>query len=830
MWQKLLAVIGASVAASAMPAYAELYFSEYIEGSSNNKALEIFNPDGQAVNLSGYRIEMYFNGSSTSTLGINLTGSVAPGGVFVLAQANAVAAITGKANQVSSSNWYNGDDAIVLKKNGQIIDSIGQIGVDPGAEWGTGLTSTADNTLRRKSQINAGDTQATDTFNPSEQWEGFAQDSFDNLGSYNGSNGSGNNGNNLAACGSAFSAIHSLQGSGNSSPLLDTAVQTEGVVIGSWQAAGQLGGFFIQAADTEADSNASTSEGIFVASSTQVALGDRVRVAGTVKETFGLTQIQAQALSICSSQTSLPQAQLINLPLNTLAQFEALEAMRVATSQPLTVNETYTLGRFGQVLLANGRLYQPTHLALPGAAAAAIAASNTLNQILLDDGSNVQNPDPVIFPAPGLSAANTLRSGDQMTDIVGVLSFDFGAYRILPTQVPSVIASNPRSEQAPSIAGTNLRVASFNLLNFFNGDGAGGGFPTARGASNSLELLRQKAKLLSALAGLNADVVGVLEIENDGYSSSSALAELTRELSAFTGQPWQFINPGVTKIGTDEIAPGIIYRSDRVRPIGRAAILNSAVDARFIDTKNRPALAQSFQLISTGAAITVNVNHFKSKGSDCNDLGDPDTLDGQGNCAKTRLQAAQALSDWLATHPTGINDADHLILGDLNSYAKEDSIRHLTAAGFTDLIAEYEGEAGYSYVFNGQAGYLDYALASTSLSAQTLSAHTWHINADEPLALDYNLEFKSAGQQLSFYAPDAYRSSDHDPLVVSIKLVADLDGDGDVDRMDVGLISAARNTQVIGFDRRDINGDGFINLTDARLLALQCTRLNCAPF
>lgn len=829
MWRTYWAIMAASLAAAVLPVRAEVYFSEYIEGSSNNKALEIYNPASQAVDFTGYRVEMYFNGSATSSLGINLVGSVAAGGVFVLAQANAVAAITAKANQTNSASWFNGNDAVVLKKNGQIIDVIGQVGANPGTEWGVGLMSTADNTLRRKTSVTQGDTLATDAFNPADEWEGFALDSFDDLGIYAAANNGGANGNSLAACGSVFTPIHTLQGSGDTSVQLDAFVQTEAIVTAVFQGVGQLGGFFMQAADTEADNNELTSEGIFVVSTTQVAVGDRVRVLGQLKETYGLTQIQAQAIAICSSQHPLPQAQLISLPVNQLSQFEALENMRVTAAQAWMVNETYQLGRYGQVLLANGRLYQPTHLVLPGAPASAIAAHNMLNQIILDDGSNQQNPDPVMFPAPDLSALNTLRSGDHIDQLTGVLAYDFGAYRILPTQTPTVIATNPRTEQALPVSDANLRLASFNLLNFFNGDGAGGGFPTARGADNSLELLRQKAKLLSALAGLHADLVGVLEVENDGYAPASALAELVRDLSAFTGQNWQFIHPGVSKIGTDEIAPGIIYRSDKLRAIGQAALLTSAVDARFLDTKNRPALAQSFQLIATGAAFTVSVNHFKSKGSDCNDVGDPDTSDGQGNCAQTRLKAAQALSAWLATHPTGIIDSDYLIVGDLNSYAQEDSIQHLKAAGFTDLMAQYEGEQTYSYVFNGQAGYLDYALASASLKTQTLAAHTWHINADEPLALDYNLEFKSAGQQLNFYAPNPFRSSDHDPLVVSLKLIADLDGDGDVDCNDVTVVSAARNTAVQGFDRRDINGDGMINLTDARLLSMQCSRANCAP-
>lgn len=165
---------------------ADLLFSEYIEGSSNNKALEIFNGTGTAIDLSVYSIQMFFNGNTTAGLTIQLTGTVAAGDVFVLAQSSANATILAQADQTNGAGWFNGDDAVVLRKNDVIIDSIGQIGVDPGTEWGTGLTSTADNTLRRKTSVTTGDTNASDAFDPSAQWEGFATDTFNDLGTYSG--------------------------------------------------------------------------------------------------------------------------------------------------------------------------------------------------------------------------------------------------------------------------------------------------------------------------------------------------------------------------------------------------------------------------------------------------------------------------------------------------------------------------------------------------------------------------------------------------------------------------------------------------------------------
>ena len=192
----------------------------------------------------------------------------------------------------------------------------------------------------------------------------------------------------------------------------------------------------------------------------------------------------------------------------------------------------------------------------------------------------------------------------------------------------------------------------------------------------------------------------------------------------------------------------------------------STADPNFIDTKNRPTLAQTFQQNSNGALVTVVVNHLKSKGSDCLDVGDPDTGDGQGNCNITRTKAAIAMVNWLATNPTGAGDTDYLIIGDLNSYAMEDPITAIVNNGYTNLLNSIAG--AYSYVFDGQSGYLDHALASSSLTPQVTGITEWHINADEPIVMDYNMEFKDPNHVNSLYAINPFRSSDHDPVIVGL--------------------------------------------------------------
>ena len=196
-----------------------------------------------------------------------------------------------------------------------------------------------------------------------------------------------------------------------------------------------------------------------------------------------------------------------------------------------------------------------------------------------------------------------------------------------------------------------------------------------------------------------------MELENDA-GPNSAIAQLVAALNAATAPgTYAYVDSGI--VGTDAIKVGLLYQPSVVSPVGSFAVLDSSVDPRFIDTKSRPVLAQTFASVTDGGRFTVAVNHLKSKGSDCNDVGDPDTGDGAGQCNATRTLAAEALVDWLASDPTGAGDEDVLIIGDLNSYAKEDPIDVLLAEA-TQIGAAQIGPSAYSFVFDGESGYLDY--------------------------------------------------------------------------------------------------------------------------
>lgn len=756
----------------------DLIISEYIEGSSNNKAIEIYNPTSAAIDLEAgnYQLARYSNGG-TNPSNITLTGTVAAGDVFVIANSSSTDAILNVADQTTGSISHNGDDAWELLKSGTVIDSFGQVGNDPGSQWGSGDFGTQNNTLRRVDLTP--DTVSNDEFDPSVQWSGHGQDNFDDLGLFNGAGGGGDNGGGdngggdtggtTPECGTTYTTLNMVQGNGIETPLSGNQVEVEAIVTADFQST--LSGFYMQSADADVDSDVMTSEGIFVFtgdSPLTLAVGDRVRLAATAGEFNDMTQLSnVTGMAICSNGNDLPAAVAFNLPLTSEMDAEVLEGMIVSVND-LTVNDTFNLSRFGSATLSNGRRMAPTQVAAPGAAANAVEAMNDLNQVTLDDGSNEQNPDVVPYPAPALSASNSLRVGDMVSFNEGLLHYSFGEFRIHPISDVTITQSNPRTV-APELSSLgNLKVASYNVLNYFV-------TLNERGADTAEEFQRQKDKIVSALVALDSDVIGLMEVENNGFGPDSAINDLVVALNSVdTGSDWQYVAPERDAIGTDAITVGIIYRSNVVTLDGTPKILDSSNsildengDPLFIDRHNRPTMAQSFSLNENGETFVVVVNHLRSKGSSCNSIGDPTLDDGQGACNLTRTKAVQAITSWLSTEYT---DQPSLVIGDMNAYVKEDPITAFTNAGYTELFQHFNVDTPYSFIFRGESGQLDHALANAAMLDNIVAVTEWHINTDEPRALDYNTEFKSAEQINSFYSPDAYRSSDHDPVVIAVNL------------------------------------------------------------
>jgi hypothetical protein len=571
-------------------------------------------------------------------------------------------------------------------------------------------------------------------------------------------------------CGAPATPISVVQGSGATSPRADVVVDVEAVVVGNFQRG--LGGFYIESAPGETDADPATSEGLFVAVAAprdDVKRGRRVRVRGTVGEVGAVDDrpattaiVRLTDLRVCGDGGEMPVTRITAPP----PDWERYEGMRVELPGAVTVTGNDALLRYGYVDVSlAGRLYQPTELHAPGPQARELAAANQRARLRVDDARATENPDRIWWMEQPVSNRRPWRVDTELEGLRGVIDERYGRYTLQLDRAPTTVRQAPRPEAPPEVPG-DLRVAAFNLLNWFNGDGAGGGFPTARGAGDRDELLRQRAKLVAAIAAMGADVVALMELENDGDGEASASTELVTALNRALGADGDYVQVPVPPqgLGTDEIRVGLIYRSQRVQPVGAPAALDGGAFA----TLSRVPLAQTFEPAGGGPRLTVVANHFKSKGGcDSADAANADRGDGQGCWNAARVSAARELADWLATDPTGSGSTDVLIVGDLNAYAQEDPIRLLRERGWVDALAGTGEEPPYSFVWNGESGRLDHALASASLAARIAGGTEWHINADELTVFDYNTDRKSERRQgLAGRTP--FRSSDHDPLVVGI--------------------------------------------------------------
>jgi predicted extracellular nuclease len=446
--------------------------------------------------------------------------------------------------------------------------------------------------------------------------------------------------------------VHQIQGSG-ATVTAPGPFTVEAIVVGTYQTqgSGQLRGFFIQEEDADADADPATSEGIFVFCSNcpvPVQVGDLVRVTGNASEFFGMSQLSATTIGsvqVLSSANPLPTPATPELPVPGVpggdlaaaraaidAYYEQFEGMLVRFEDQLAIVEHFELARYGQlVLAAGGRPRQFTDQNLPDAAGLIDHQIDLARRtIILDDDNNVQNAvitggdKPYFWPRPGLSLDNLFRGGDGITGLTGVLHWSFAgqagteAWRIRPVEPAfsyDFTSVNPRPS-APEIPGS-LKVASFNVLNYFltvdktASNSAGNCGPTltvdCRGADSEAELARQRERLTQALLKLDADVIGLVELENT--PGVEPLAAIVADLNAAGPDSYTYINTGL--IGTDAIKVGIVYRSGRVAPLGEHAVLDDQAFVNPFDAeldRNRPALAQTF--LAPGASGPFTVGNF----------------------------------------------------------------------------------------------------------------------------------------------------------------------------------------------------------------------------
>ena len=582
-----------------------------------------------------------------------------------------------------------------------------------------------------------------------------------------------------ASAATPTATIADVQGDGASTPLAGTVVTVEGVVTGDYRLSTASGyrGFYLQTAGSggATDATPARSDAVFVFSANAdpaVAIGDLITVTGTAGEFNGQTQISATDAAnyeVVTAAAGLPAPTVLPDSVVGSAR-EAYEGMLV-TPESAYLASSHQLFNFGTLWLNVGALaVKATETTDAGEAAAAIGAANRANRLLVDDGYSIQVSNAAhVGGQPYFDKATVVRNGDRFVAPAAgmILGWGFDDWRLQPQRPlsdaspagyaalePTWQSLNPRTA-APEPSGGDITAASFNVFNYFTTFGG-----DARGADNAELFAVQRSKIVSAINALDADVVGLMEIENSvklGEEADEALGDLVGALNAASAPgTWAFVpTPQVLRDAatTDFITNAIIYKPAAVTPVG----------ASFADSDEtvwniaREPLAQTFETVADGKVVTIVANHFKSKSPPSGNTA-PEPADLQGFFNAERVAQATRLVDFVAgVKADPAKGPNVLLVGDFNAYAEEDPAQVLTAAGLVDLVpAKTDGE--YTYSFDGELGSLDHAFATPELAASVTGVDVWNINSPEWSDRGYEFGAAEAGTP--------YRSSDHDPVIV----------------------------------------------------------------
>ena len=563
-----------------------------------------------------------------------------------------------------------------------------------------------------------------------------------------------------SGCHGAVTAVERIQGRAAVTPLDGRRVLTEGIVTADFTAREDLGGYFIQQEAPTPDQGAA-SRGLFIyAPGADVAPGERLRVRGEAGEYHGMTQLSEARIEARCGQPGLPEPVRLSLPVDDEGR-EALEGMRVRLAQDATITGLYGLARYGVITLADGRLFQPTQVAEPGKAARQVAERNQDRSLLLDDGSRRQFSALPDWVLRHYESGRRLRVGDALEGVEGVLDYRYDDWRIQPTSASVVRTGNPPPEPLERPEPGIIRVAGFNLQNYFNGDGQEGGFPTVRGAETAAAWREQHQRLVTALDGLAADIIGLVELENDGSGEHSAIRSLVADLEG----SWAYARPKRPP-GDDAIAVGLAWRDDRVTPVGEPEVLRSAP----FNQGSRPPMAQRFRHKASGTGMLVVVNHFKSKR--CGEASGANAAQGNGEgCWSAHRNAAtRRLLQWLARLRETMQAPKVVLVGDLNAYARETPLALLEQAGYRNVLTGRRESPASSYIYRAQSGTLDYILLAEEPGMIVEAAGIQPINADEPPMLHYSREeHDGLPESVTVPAQQPWRASDHDPTWVDLR-------------------------------------------------------------
>ncbi len=537
--------------------------------------------------------------------------------------------------------------------------------------------------------------------------------------------------------------VHALAGQGTERSAPEGPVTVEAVVTAAFLGDDGLDGFFVQGTGPAPDGAPS---GLFVYApepepgwAEAIEPGRRLRLTGYAGAYRGRPQLEGlEALADCGRGEVDSRAVAWPVP---EAERDRLEGVRVRIETPMAVTANDNLARYGSLALTpRRRAFQATNFpAGEGPADPELEGQ----RLILDDGAYRRSPRPI----PHLGDGGTRRVGSRAAGLEGVLTHAFGRWRLHPVRPPRWQAANPRPDALPPPAAGTVRVAAFNLQNYFLTLGE-------RGAATPGELACQRRKLLAALQALRADVLALTELER----RRAAAADLVERLRRASGQPWRLVRAPAKGDAVTRVA--LAYRADRIAP-GPAPARR---DRRPVH--DRPPLAAAFEpRTGEGAPFAVAVAHLKSKGG-CPEAGDVDR--GEGCWSERRVEQAEALDGFLGEWRARHGAPPALITGDLNAYGAEAPIRALTGAGRVDLLAEgVPWRERYTYVFRGASGYLHHLLAPSRLAERAAEVRTLAINADEPRFLRYD----AAGDG-SRRCRGPYRSSDHDPVAVDLQIAS----------------------------------------------------------
>ena len=576
----------------------------------------------------------------------------------------------------------------------------------------------------------------------------------------------------LAQAQTTVTPIGTIQGTGTEAT--PGTYTIEGVVTGVYADLSPAG-FYIQNDAASADGDPATSDALFVVqTSPTVAVGSRLRISGAVQEnagtpSFNQAVLTSPTITVLAASSTLPAFATIDNTTFSMADAEPFEGMRVQFSAPVTVSDVAALKSRGELNISlRGLVYQPTQFVDPNdSPASGTSSSGTSNvpavtayqtdnvnkSLVLDDGRAATNPAPI----PYLDAATqTMRVGSTVASLRGIMGYGNSKWRIQPlagADAPAVVSVRP---PVPTFGPTDVKIASMNVLNFFNGNGLGAGFPTSRGALTFDDFQRQRSKILVALSQMNADVLGLMEIENDGTRATSAVQDLVNGLNQLLGAgTYAFVNDGGANSqpnDTDLIHCAILYKPAAVTTYGPALL------ATVTGVFERPPLAQLFITTRTTAArdtFALIVNHLKSKASGSG--ANADQGDGQGASNLRRKGQATALVQFINTVVKPAGTRYVVSVGDYNANYEEDPMDIMRAGSF--VLGSPASSA--SYLFSGLSGSLDHAVLSSNLVGRA-AVEKWHINASEPEFLEYDF----AGAATDITSP--FRSSDHDPVLIGL--------------------------------------------------------------